>query len=193
MHLLDFFFLNKCLSQLAIFDFRPFLQCYQAYMKQNPFPPLAHNQPCLRRCTSISRLYFIIQILNRNIKLKWMQVSTKSDRKVAWPCFLMNLFISLTVNQTVMNPKNFLTFLLYHWGLHLWLDLPFLSNSLTSANALVHKCKYLWRLLLLLPPCRSPYTSPVFVATPAGLWKPVAYFHKPPLVCILRSIWLRQC
>lgn len=55
----------------------------------------------------------------------------------------------------------------------------FLSNDLNPANAPVNKCRCLWRLLLLLPPCRAPLES---------------CNHSPQTwsVCILRSVWLGQ-
>lgn len=101
--------------------------------------------------------------------------------------FLLNLLISLIVYQTVMSPKtrrpcSFVT----EDSTCVWThQVCFLSNDLNSANAPVNKCRYLWRLLLLFPPCRAPSTSAVFVAVPVGLWKPVASLHKPPLFAFL--------
>lgn len=123
------------------------------------------------------------------------KLSIKWDRKKKrlGLVFLLNLLIPLIVYQTVMSPKT-------RWpccsvtagSMCVWThQVCFPSNDLNLANAPVNKCWCLWRLLLLLPPCRAPSTSAVFVCPS---WPLETWSHSPQTssVCILRPIWLGQ-
>lgn len=127
------------------------------------------------------------------LSIKWDEKEKKKKNKKAWPGFLLNLLIPLIVYQTVMSPKT-------RWpccsvtqgSTSVWThQVCFLSNVLNLTNAPVNKCWYLWRLLLLLPPCRAPSTSAVFVCPS---WPLETWSHSPQTssICILRPIWLGQ-
>lgn len=130
MHLL-YFFLNGCLLKLAFVSSRPFFQSYRAYIEIEPiFAKYSYLALFGKMCKSISRLYFIIQVLNRNIGLNWIfsiqifihQIWQKNGvffvvvavfSIFPWTCLFFSCFpnsfpVSLTVFQTTLNSKNML-------------------------------------------------------------------------------------